>query len=105
MLKLIKEFSSVGVYIHFISENLSTDFIHGELIINIMLAVANADRKRILENTQEGRLDAKSRGVKFGLKRKVDREKVIQMKEEHYGVTEIARFLNISRRAIYNNFR
>lgn len=102
MSKLIKEFSAQGVYIHFINENLSTNSIHGELIIDIMLAVAKADRKRILENTQEGRLEAKAKGIKFGRKRSIDRTKVIQMKEDRYGVTEIAKTLNISRRAVYN---
>ncbi|MEY8715531.1 helix-turn-helix domain-containing protein [Francisella philomiragia] len=32
----------------------------------------------------------------------MDRDKVIQMKKDRYGVTEIAKTLDISRRAVYN---
>lgn len=101
MSKLIREFSNMGVYIHFIEENLSTNSIHGELIIDIMLAVAKADRKRILENTQEGRLEAKTKGIKFGRKRKIDRSKIVQMKKDRYGATEIAKTTGISRAMVY----
>jgi DNA invertase Pin-like site-specific DNA recombinase len=101
MTKLIKDFTSMGVFIHFIHENLATNSTHGELIIDIMLAVAKADRKRILENTQEGRLEAKARGVKFGRKRKIDRSKVIKMKKDRYGATEIAKNTGISRAMVY----
>lgn len=101
MNKLISEFSNKGVYIHFIDENLATNSIHGELIINIMLAVSKAERKRILERTQEGRIEAKAKGIKFGRKRKIDRAKVLEMKKARYGATEIAKEMGIARSMVY----
>ena len=36
------------------------------MVVAILLAVAEAERARILERTNEGRLKAKAKGVKFG---------------------------------------
>lgn len=44
--------------------------------VTILSAVTQAERQRILERTNEGRVEAKAKGVRFGHKRFVDRKKV-----------------------------
>ena len=40
----------------------------GKMIVTILSAVAVAERQRILERTNEGRLEARDKGVKLGRK-------------------------------------
>ncbi len=40
----------------------------GKMVIQILAAVAEAERERILERTNEGRIAAMASGVKFGRK-------------------------------------
>ena len=71
------------------------------MVVTILSAVAQAERQRILERTNEGREEAKIRGVKFGRKRTVDREKALTMKDKGVGATDIARNLGIGRSTVY----
>ena len=48
----------------------------GKMVVTILTAVAQAERHRILERTNEGRIEAKAKGIKFGRKRTIDREKI-----------------------------
>ena len=51
----------------------------GKMVVTILSAVAQAERHRILERTNEGRIEAKSKGIKFGRKRTIDRGKIIAL--------------------------
>jgi len=101
MIQLIKEFDGMGVAVRFLDDGISTEGTMGKMVVTILAAVAQAERQRILERTNEGREEAKAKGVKFGRKRTVDREKVLQMKEQGVGAAEIARQLNIGRSTVY----
>lgn len=101
MINLIKEFDQLGVAIRFLDDGISTEGTMGKMIVTILSAVAEAERARILERTNEGRIEAKAKGVKFGRKRSIDREKVFEMKAEGIGATAIAKQLNIGRSTVY----
>ncbi|MEM9400624.1 MAG: recombinase family protein [Verrucomicrobiota bacterium] len=101
MIQLIKEFDNLGVALRFLEDGISTEGTMGKMVVTILSAVAQAERQRILERTNEGRLEAKTRGVKFGRKRTVDRGKALRMKAEGIGATEIARKLQIGRSTVY----
>jgi len=79
MIALIKEFDSIGVA--------------------ILSAVAQAERQRILERTNEGRIEAK--GVKFGRKRTIDAEKLRTLRKNGLGATDIAKQMGIGRSTVY----
>lgn len=64
MIFLIKEFDDAGVSIRFLDDGISTEGTMGKMGVTILSAVAQAERQRILERTNEGRIDAKFRGVK-----------------------------------------
>ena len=101
MIKLIKEFSELGIYIRFIKEGLSTEGTMGKMVVTILSAVADAERERILERTNEGRIDAMAKGIKFGRKRSIDRTRLIQLHNDGMGATDIANKLEIGRSTVY----
>jgi len=101
MIKLIKEFDGMKVAIKFLGDGISTEGTMGKMVITILSAVAEAERHRILERTNEGRLEAKEKGVKFGRKRTIDRTKVKRLHQEGIGATDIARQMKIGRSTVY----
>jgi DNA invertase Pin-like site-specific DNA recombinase len=73
----------------------------GKMVVTIIAAVAQAERARILERTNEGRIDAKYRGVKFGRKVKVNYEQVKLLHKQGVKVVDIAKQLSIGRSTVY----
>lgn len=102
MIQLIKEFDAQGVAVRFIDDGISTDGEMGKMVVTILSAVAQAERRRILERTNEGRQEAKLKGIKFGRRRTVNREQIHTMRAKGIGATVIARQLNIARSTVYN---
>lgn len=101
MINLIKEFDDMGVGVRFIDDGINTEGEMGRMVVTILSAVAQAERHRILERTNEGRQEAKARGVKFGRKPKIDKAKVIDMRAAGKSATEISRELSIGRSTVY----
>lgn len=101
MIQLVKEFDNIGVAIRFLDDGISTEGSMGKMVVTILSAVAQAERQSILERTNEGRIEAKSKGVKFGRKPTVDRKKVQALQEQGYGATAIARQMMIGRATVY----
>lgn len=101
MIQLVKEFDDIGVAIRFLDDGISTEGTMGKMVVTILSAVAQAERHRILERTQEGRLEAKTKGIRFGRKRSIDREKVKTLKAQGVGATAIAKQLGIGRSTVY----
>ena len=101
MIALIKEFDCLGVCIRFLDDGISTEGATGKMVVTILSAVAQAERQRILERTNEGRMEAKAKGVRFGRHRTVDRKKVLALREQGLGATDIARQMGIGRSTVY----
>ena len=90
-----------GVAIRFLDDGISTEGTMGKMVVTILSAVAQAERQRILERTNEGRMEAKAKGVKFGRKGTVDRNKILALHEDRMGATDIARQAGIGRSTVY----
>ncbi|MFT4718380.1 MAG: DNA invertase Pin-like site-specific DNA recombinase [Rickettsiales bacterium] len=101
MINLIKKFDEMNVKIRFLDDGISTEGTMGKMVVTILSAVAQAERQRILERTNEGRLEAKMKGIKFGRKRTIDREKVRSLFEKGIGATKIAKEMGIGRSTVY----
>jgi len=101
MIQLIKDFDDLGVALRFLDDGISTEGTMGKMVVTILSAVAQAERQRILERTNEGRLEAKAKGVKFGRKRTIDRDNVLMMTAQGVGATDIAKRLRIGRSTVY----
>lgn len=102
MINLIRQFDLMKIGLHFLDDGINTEGSMGRMVITILTAVAEAERARILERTNEGRTDALLKGIKFGRKRKIDRAKLLQLQKEGIKGTALARKMNISRTAVYN---
>ncbi len=101
MISLIKLFDEMGVAIKFLEDGISTEGEMGKMVVTILSAVAQAERHRILERTNEGRIEAKLKGIKFGRKRTVDRKRLNDLYTQGVGATDIARQLGIARSTVY----
>ncbi len=102
MINLIQQFDLMKVGLHFLDDGINTEGSMGRMVITILTAVAEAERARILERTNEGRIDARLKGIRFGRKRKIDRAKLLQLQEQGVTGTALAKKMNISRTAVYN---
>ncbi len=103
MIALVKEFDQLGVALRFLDDGISTEGTMGKMVVTILSAVAQAERQRILERTNEGRIEAKAKGVKFGRKRIVDAEKIKKLYKDGLGATEIAKQMGIGRSTVYKS--
>lgn len=101
MIHLIEKFESMDVKVSFLDDGISTKGPMGHMVITILAAVAQAERERIMERTNEGREAAKEKGVKFGKKRSIDRSEVLRLAAEGLNKTDIAKRLDCSRPAVY----
>jgi DNA invertase Pin-like site-specific DNA recombinase len=54
----------------------------GKMVVTILSAVAQAERRRILERTNEGRQEARLKGIRFGRKRIIDRNSVLALHQQ-----------------------
>lgn len=68
MIHIVDACYKKGIAIRFLENGLSTEGTMGKMVIQILAAVAEAERERILERTNDGRLVAMAAGVKFGRK-------------------------------------
>ena len=89
------------VYGVYSTVTITTEGTMGKMVVTILSAVATAERHRILERTNEGRQEAKSKGIQFGRKRSIDRQKVLQLKNSNMSCINIAKSLNMARSTVY----
>jgi len=101
MCYLIKQFHKQEVAVRFLADGLSTDGAMGKMLVTIIAAVAEAERSRILERTNEGRQLAKCNGIKFGRKPYIDAARVIKLRKECKSVIAISKEMKISRSIVY----
>ena len=71
------------------------------MVVTILTEVAQAERERILERTNEGRLEAKANGVRFSRKPHINRKQVLKLHQEGLGATEISKQLQIARPSVH----
>ena len=69
--------------------------------VAVLVAEAQAERRRLQERTSEGRVEAREKGVKFGRKPSVDRALVQELRRQGLGATDIARQMHIGRSTVY----
>lgn len=101
MVKLIKDCDQMDVAIRFLDDGINTEGTMGKMVVTILAAVAQAERARILERTNEGRIEAKSNGVKFGPKKKIDQKLVVDLHNRGEGAVSIAKKMGIGRSTVY----
>jgi DNA invertase Pin-like site-specific DNA recombinase len=76
---------------------------HGRLMVTVLGGLAEFERHLILSRTDEGRKQAKARGIKFGRRPKLtkhQREEALARKRRGETLTAIARSYNVSHMTI-----
>lgn len=101
MLTLTKQLEDMKVAVRFLEDGISTDGIMGKMVMTIIAALAEGERRRILERINEGKLEAQAKGIKFGRKFSIDRNKVIELIAAGKCASEIAKEMNIYRTSVY----
>lgn len=79
MITIVEQLHTKGVSVTFLDDNLSTKGDIGYMLITILSAVAQAERTRILERTNEGREAAMEKGIQFGRKPHKGSDKALKM--------------------------
>ncbi len=97
MINIIEDLDTRGVGIRFLDDGISTDGTMGKMVITILSAVAQAERERILERTNEGRSAAFEAGIKFGRKPHKAADKALKLIAEGQSVKEVMASTGISR--------
>ena len=97
MIQIVEELHGKGVSVTFLDDNLTTAGDIGYMLITILSAVAQAERARILERTNEGREAAMEKGIQFGRKPHKGSDKALTMIKKGMAAKEIMETTGISR--------
>ena len=106
MLVEVNNLNERGVYIKTIDGRLDTSLMNEEivrLIVGVMGYAEECELRNIKHRTSEGRAVAKTRGVKFGAKRKFDKYQVAEILEKRkqgQGYGTIAKSLGMNRSTV-----
>ncbi len=101
MISIVEKLNDKGVVIKFLDDGISTEGAMGMMVITILSAVAQAERTRILERTNEGRSAAKEAGIKFGRKPHAKTKEVIQLLQGGMKAKEVMELTGISKATLY----
>ena len=105
MIGIIHDLHARGISIQFMDDGISTEGTMGRMVVTILAAVAEAERERILERTNEGRRAAVARGVKMGRRPKLPEAAIESLYADVMaGLSKavVARKYGISRQTLYN---
>jgi DNA invertase Pin-like site-specific DNA recombinase len=98
----LEEFKSLGIGFISLTESIDTTTPAGELVFNVIAAIAQFERELIRERIRAGLEHARSRGVKLGrpaLDRSMLVEKIAQERQNGKNWGQISRNLGISTRS------
>jgi len=106
MIAIIEDLTMRGITISFLDDGISTEGTMGKMVVTILAAVAQAERERILERTNEGRKAAIERGVKMGRKPSITEQQKEQVLADvaagELSKAKIADKYGISRQKVYD---
>lgn len=105
MIKIIEDLHERNITVQFLDDGISTGGSMGKMVVTILAAVAQAERERILERTNEGRRAAMERGVKMGRKPSItatDKKRAVKLVSEGMPKTTVAKELGFSRQKLYD---
>ena len=106
MLVEVNKLIERGIFIKTLDGRLDTSLMNEEivrLIVGVMGYSAECELRNIRHRTSEGRAVAKSRGVKFGAKRKYDKfqiEEIMNKRNQGIGYGSIAKSMGMSKSTV-----
>ncbi len=101
VLNLIHECEQRGAFVTVLDPHVSTRGEMGQLVLTVLGMVAQMERRFIKERQREGIELAKAKGAYTGGKRRLDRQRIIEMTTAGASVSVTATALGCSRMQIY----
>lgn len=101
MIHIVDSCDKKGIAIRFLENGLSTEGTMGKMVIQILAAVAEAERERILERTNDGRIAAMASGVRFGRKPHIATAAAQTKIQQGHSYKEVTDKTGISRATYY----
>ena len=102
---IISDLNDKGVSVSFISEGLKfgsdSNDAFAKLQLQMMRAFAKFERNIIRKRQAEGIAKAKERGVYKGRAKKINNNKIVELRQKGYGASEIAQEMGITRTSVY----
>lgn len=105
MIRIIEDLHERGITIQFLDDGISTEGSMGKMVVTILAAVAQAERERILERTNEGRRAAIERGVRMGRKPSITpaaKDRARKLVAAGKPKSAVAKELGFSRQKLYD---
>lgn len=105
MIRIIEDLHERGITLEFLDDGISTKGPMGKMVTTILAAVAQAERERILERTNEGRRAAINRGIRMGRKPSISqavRQRAVKMVADGMPKATVAKELGFSRQKLYD---
>lgn len=96
-----KKLDDKGVGLIVIDQGIDTTTPHGKLMFHMIAAVAEFELSLRYERQMEGIAEAQRKGVKFGRKKTIDRERIHQLREEGLSMAKIAEAVGCSKGAVH----
>ncbi len=101
VLNLVHEAEQKGAFVTVLDPHVSTRGEMGHVILTVLGMVAQMERRFIKERQREGIAKAKAKGSYRGGKRRIDRDRVVELRQQGVGVGAIAKMLECSRMQLY----
>jgi DNA invertase Pin-like site-specific DNA recombinase len=101
VLNLVHELEEKGAHLRVLEPEINTKGPMGKMVLTVLGMVSEMELGFIRDRQRTGIEAAKARGVYKGRPATLDHERIVTMKAEGKGATEIARQLKCSRGAVY----
>lgn len=101
VLNLVHELTDKGASLRVLEPAISTDGTVGKMVLTVLGMVAEMELGFIKERQRAGIAKAKAEGIYKGRPATLDHQKIIRMRQEGRGATEIAKAMSCSRGAVY----
>ena len=108
LLALLGELEELGVEFVAIEDGVDTSTSVGRLFLQIRGAFAEYERALITERTEEGRVAARKRGVRFGRPRRIDerhRDRIGRLRASGHTIRAIAQTIGVSKSVVARELR
>ena len=101
---IVNELEEKNISLVFTDQQIDTSNPTGKCFLQMLSVFSEFERNMIATRRNEGIEKAKANGVQLGRKPSIDRNQVMQLKQEGFNPTQIAKKMNINRTTVYRVF-
>ena len=101
VLNIVHELDQKGAFLRVLDRDIDTSKPEGKLILTVLSMVSEMELSHIKERQRAGIEKAKAKGVYKGRSTSIDTDRLLELKAQGVGATQIARDLGCTRSAVY----